>query len=488
MKTILRVQMLCVVVLLLMAKVVAQPLQLSDAVNIALQNNERLKQYEERYKQKGFQNLEAWGNFLPTVSLQGSYNHMNKNLVIDLNPIRTALVQLQASDQVQLANLSSLLTTGSQLNPAQQAAVFTAASTALDAKLPPFEEKFKDRTYTNASVIAVQPLFVGGKLLAAKYYASSELNASEIEYEAIHDEVIQQTIISYLAVVLLQDVVRIRTAVLDATERHRKQAYRLMEEGLIAHHQALRADVAVAEAERQLLDEQNRYALALISLRHTLGLPDYEPLEIRDSLLFMAVPDSLDYFVSQADAEHPILRSLQEKKKAARAGYYSELSEFLPHAAVFGKYELYPQYLSLLEPRWIVGIQVSMNIFSGMKKYARTERAVHQEREVEYLEADAHRKVNLFIHKRYADIQNAINRYEKLQRTLVLARENLRLMTNRFATGMASSLDVIDAQLIVEKNEVESKESLYQYYTALTDLYTAIGNPQKMITLWTKEK
>lgn len=465
-----------------------QQVSLSDAVQMALQNNERIKQYEERRDVKKYQNIEAWGNFLPTINLQGSYNHLNKDLSIDLNPIRSALIQLQASDQVQIANLSSVITSGAPLSAAQQAAVFNTAVRTFDAKLPPFEEKFKNQTYRSASLVAVQPLFVGGKLLAAKQYASAELNASEIEYEATKNEVIQQVITSYLAVVLLNDVVRTRTAVLEAMVQHKKQATRLYEEGLIAYHQVLRADVAVAEAERQLLDDQNKLELALLALKYTLGLPENAPLIVNDSLGYRTIPEDLLSALRGGEERNPFIRTIKEKKKAANAGYYNELSEFLPHVAAFGKYEVYPEYLSLLEPRWVVGVQVSMNLFSGLRKYARVERALHQEREVEYIEADARQKVRLLIQKKYTDLQNSHTRYEKLQRNLALARENLRLMTSRFATGMASSLDVIDAQLIVEKNEVESKESLYQYYCALTELYTVLGNPQEMVTLWMKEK
>ncbi len=464
-----------------------QRLTIDEAVNIALVNNERIKQYEERRAQKQYQNLEAWGNFLPTVTMQGSYNYLNKDLSIDLNPIRNAIIQLQASDQLQFANITSLLTTGVPLTAAQQGAVVNNAISLLDAKVPPFKEKFKDQTYRSASVIGVQPLFIGGKLIAAKRYASAELNASEIEYDAIRNEVIQQTISSYLGVVLLKDVVRTRNKVLIAMNSHKRKAYRLLEEGVLAYNQVLRADVAVAEAERQLFDDQNKINLALLSLKHTLGLPEEDPFDVTDSLIYIPLPDSLEYFLLNADKLHPTLRILQEKKKAANAGFYKELSEFLPHIVAFGKYELYPQYLSLLEPRWIVGLQLNMNFFSGIKKYARLEHAIHLEREVEYIKADVRKKINLLINKKYSEAQNARCRYEKLQKNLALANENLRFVTKRFETGMASSLDVIDAQLIVEKNEIESKESLYQYFLALIDLYTLINEPEKVITLLAKE-
>ena len=46
----------------------AQRLTLSNAVDIALKNNERIHQYEERLKQKKYEDYETWGNF-PLLSL-----------------------------------------------------------------------------------------------------------------------------------------------------------------------------------------------------------------------------------------------------------------------------------------------------------------------------------------------------------------------------------------------------------------------------------
>ena len=70
----------------------AQRLTLSDAVDIALKNNERIHQYEERLKQKKYEDYETWGNFLPSLTFNGSYNHMNAPLEMDLSPVREAII------------------------------------------------------------------------------------------------------------------------------------------------------------------------------------------------------------------------------------------------------------------------------------------------------------------------------------------------------------------------------------------------------------
>ncbi len=455
---------------------IAQRVTLSDAVNIALKNNERIHQYEERLKQKNFENYEAWGNFLPSLTFNGSYNYMNAPLEMDLSPVREAIIGT---------------TLGGMQILGASAATLTYANTAFRKGLPAdeFIIQLKKQEFKKGYFLGIQPLFLGGKLLAAKKYASSELQSSEIELKKTQNEVVLETITDYLSVVLLNDVIRTRENVLAGMQKHQSDAKRLLDAGLIAVHQELRAEVAVAEAERNLFDDQNKHTLALIALKNTLGLPELEPVEVTESLTFVNIPDSLNMFLVQAQHSNPILQILAQKKEAAAQKFNAERAEFLPQIAAFGKYDVFPQDLMVgLEPHWVVGINVSINLFNGFKKYSRLESAVHLEREVEFIEADASRKIDLLVNKNYTDMTNSCNRFFKLKSNLSLAHENLRLMSNRFQTGLGTSLDVIDAQLILEKDEIESKMSLFDYYKSMTALYTGVGNPQKMLEIWNSKE
>jgi outer membrane protein TolC len=450
----------------------AQRIDLSEAVDIAVKNNEKIHQYEERLKQKDYDNKEAWGNFLPSVTFTGSYNHMNDPLGMDLTPVRDAIIG---------ATKIGMAYTGAS------AAQIGAALTTLEANMPAeeFVVQLKKQNFREGYFLGIQPIFLGGKLLAAKSYASSERRSAEIELKKVKDEVTQEAITNYLAVVLLNDVVKTRNSVLTGMQKHQSDAKRLLDAGLIAMHQELRAEVAAAEAERNLFDDQNKRTLALIALKNTLGLSELEPLEVTDSLTFIDVADSLNIFVTQAKQSNPVLQILEQKRNAASQKFNAERAEFLPQIAAFGKYEVFPQDLMVgIEPHWVVGIQVSVNLFSGFKKYSRLQSASHLEDEVEYLQADVQRKIDLLVNKNYSDMTNSRNRYFKLKTNIALSTENLRLMDKRFQTGLSTSLDVIDAELICEKDQVESKNSLFDYYRSMTELYASTGSPEKVVEIW----
>lgn len=461
-----------------------QSLTLDQAIEMAIQNNEKVQQYREKLNQAKYADREAWGNFLPSVKLQASYNRLNDPLIIDLNPIRRAMITLQANNQVEFANVYSLLQGNGALTPEQRAILYSQYAAGLDAIIPPFTATLKNKEYNMATVVGAQPLFMGGKLIAAKKAASAEKHSSESELTKIKNEIARETINNYLAVVLLNQVVRTREDVLACMQKHQADAKRLFEEGLIARYDLLRAEVAVAEADRNLFDDRNRLALAKVALCHSIGLADDSLIELSDSLKYFPVEGMLEFYKQQAKQNQPILKMISFKKRVADQKVAAERSEFLPQLVGFGKYEFNDKDLSALEPKWVVGVQLNFSIFNGFKDYNRLRSAMALRDEVKYIEIGAQRQIDLWLNKSYRDMRNAETRYAKLEASVNLADESVRLNEKRFSSGLGTSLEVIDANLSLEKNKIERITSLYDYYRSLADLLTAAGRPQDLLVIW----
>ncbi len=463
-------------------------LTLSDAVSIALEKNDKIKQYQEKLAEKEIEDKSAIGNFLPSINFDLGYTHLNDNMVIDLSPIHDVIISAQSSNQAELTNIYNILAGGGALSNVQKNAVKNQAAAYLNGAIPPFTEVFKKQDFKSGTFTAVQPIFLGGKLLAAKKYASAEKIAASFEFDKTKNEVVSEVVDDYMMVLLLDEVVKTRQDVLAGMQKHKADAKRLFDEGLIANYHLLRAEVAVAEAERNLSNDQNNLVLAKLALTHAMGLNDGAEIELNDSLVFKNQTDSLGACRQLANDNQPILKLLEQKKIASEQNYNVARSSFLPQVGAFGKYDIYPQYLSSIEPRWAVGVQMKLNIFNGFKDYLKLQSAIHLEDEVKYLQADTKRKIDLWINRAYLDVNNAKTRYQKLTATSALANENLRQNEKRFETGLGTSLEVIDAQLSLEKVQIEKYTSLYQYYVSLTDLYQASGNPQEILKVWSNQE
>ncbi len=462
--------------------VFAQKTTMEQAVTTALERNQKIKQFNERIEQKKFQEMESWGNFLPQINFVGSYNHLNKKIDIDLEPIRQAMIQLQTGNQVTFATLQN-----PALTAQQKAAIAAQARAGLEAALPPFVEGVKEQDYKMGTFIGIQPLFLGGKLWAAKNAAADEKIAAEIELKKTKDEIIQETVNNYLSVVLVSDIIKTRKDVLAGIVRHRERAEKLLREGLIANYHLLRAKVAEAEAERNLNDDKNKLSVAYLALKNSMGITD-EEIIVDDSLVYKSAADSLENYIAKAMNGNAVLKLIAIKRDAVEQKYVADRSNFLPQLAAFGKYEVFPQYLSLLEPRWAVGINLNFNLFNGFKDYTKLQATIHMEDELKFMEADVKSKIGLLVNKTYKDILNARDKYNKLETSISLADENLRLNEKRFETGLGTSLEVIDARLSYEKIQVDRKVALFEYYKSINELLQATGEPENILSIWNKKE
>ncbi|KUO60232.1 hypothetical protein APF79_01050 [bacterium BRH_c32] len=459
-------------------------LSLKDAIEISQKNSDKIKQFEMRLRQKEDENLAAWGNFLPSIDLEWKYTHLNDPLSIDLDPIRQVIIQMQSSNQAEFTNIYGLLSGRPALTVDQKNLVASAASAHLNDLLPPFSETLKKQDFKTAAFIGIQPLFVGGKLIAAKKYAASEEEYSRLELTKIKNEVTNETIKYYLQTILMLEVVKTRIDLLNGIRLHRDDAKKLFDEGLIANYHLLRAEVAVSEAERNLTKDRNSFNTLMVALKINLGINSEEEINLSDSLVYSEIKDSLKQLIDNAIANNPLLKMISQKRIAAEQKYNSARSEFLPKVAAFARYDLYPEYLSALEPRWAVGVSAQINIFHGFKDYLNLQSADKLEDEVRYLETDAIKKVTLQMTNYYNNLMTASSDYKKLNSTLNLADENLRQNDKRFNSGLGTSLEVIDAQLSLQKVKLDRLSSLYTYFSTMSEIYTSNNNIDELIRIW----
>ena len=201
---------------------------------------------------------------------------------------------------------------------------------------------------------------------------------------------------------------------------------------------------------------------------------------------YSELTDSITQFLTKAEISQPIIKMIEQKKISAEQNYNVARSEFLPQIAAFGKYELYPEYLSALEPRWAVGVHAKINLFNGFKDYLKLQSASAIEDEVAFIEKGTVKNINLWINKSYMEVRNNAAEYKKLISSLKLAEENFRQNSKRFNSGLGTSLEVIDARLALEKIEIDMDIALYNYYSAIVELENVSGKSIDLLNIWNK--
>lgn len=480
-------QKIALVIMFLPYFVLAQGITLNEAIQHSIANNERILQYAERVKQRQNQENEAWGNFLPSVNFDATYNHFDNPLEMDLSPIRDVIITLQAKNQVELTNIGNVLAGKGALTDAQRAAVLQQSQAGLNKAIPAFSAELKRQDNKYLTFSLVQPLFMGGKLLAAKNAASAELQSSTIELEKVKNDVTREVIESYINTVLMQEVLATRRTVLANVSLHKQRAEKLFAQGLIPRYQVVRAEAAVAEAERNCIDDSVKLDLVKLQLATLTGLDASKLQNLRDSLLYRpVVMDSLG-LVGNAIANNPYIGILEQKQEAAHAGFVAARSGMLPSVAAFGKYECLPEYLSALEPRWVVGVKLQYNLFNGFKDYSKMENYSHLENELNFMKTDIRKNLTLLMQKNIMAVQSSAAKYQKLNSNLELAEENLRVATKRAEAGTGIILEIVDANSFYEKTRIDRSAALAEYYKAYAATLHTINKINDFAQIWNQD-
>jgi outer membrane protein TolC len=473
---------LCLLIIPLQAR---SQITLRDAVSRALDGNQGLRSASLTAEARHDAAASAFGRLLPQIDAELLYTHMDRDLVLDLDPIRSAMIGLQTGTKVDLANLSSIVTNGRPLTAQERAAVAASAGSALDAALPHFQETVKERTFPQGIISLRQPLFTGGKILAGIRGARDAADAADARTREQRNTVIADVSNRYIDALLAASAVRVRTEVLAAVRAHRHQAERLQEEGVIPKHDRLRADVALADAERNLFEAEQTADMAATALRSAIGMEASASVQLADSLQYRAPAIDLGEALRAAHDGNPTLlamraaaRALEEKSSAAKADWF-------PTIFGYGMLNLFDHYMvDGLEPKWAVGVGAQFTVFDGMRR----SRAVAETRadaaSMEAATAEADRKIALAVRGTHLALRLASERYTRLDASVALAEEQCRLTSRRYETGLGTSLETLDALAHLEGLRLQRLSALRDMYAAELALCQTQGDAARFLACW----
>jgi len=202
---------------------------------------------------------------------------------------------------------------------------------------------------------------------------------------------------------------------------------------------------------------------------------------------FSAPPNkelSLSDMQQGAAERHPLLKSLEAQNEVVKQALHVRNADFVPEIGAFGKYELNQSALSSLEPNWVVGVKGTITLFRGGGDYYAREAVLANQREVQAMKAEAESALNAQVERQYMAFQQAKLRFSNQGRQVELAEENHRMSNARFAQGQATSLEVVDAWLALEKAQLERLSSAGDAWLAMLEAQWACGRSTEFIDLW----
>ena len=422
------------------------PLSFESALTKARTANERVLAAQSGVERAGAEVGVAKGRRWPEVNLGARHTFIDQPIVIDLDPIRQAMLALHPS--------------------------------VPPAALPPFQSRVQDDRFSNVTVNATLPLFAGGRIEAGVRASRAGLDSAIQQRRGVEGEVSADLARRYFGLRLATENRLTRQGIRDSIRLHVDRASSLERNGQIARAERLRAEVALAEANRELDQAARDEQLARLALSNILASD--EPVSATTPLFRVADLPPLESFSSRAAQTNPGLGRLTAEHQRAREGVVAARGESYPSLGLFAMREIYTKDLTLLQPTWAVGIALNIPIFQGGQRVQRVNAARSQERQVGYLLQRARRDVTLLIEQRYRQVEEARGQLASLQTTQALAEESLRAQQLAFGAGLATSLDVTDAEQALARVRLGILKAMYEGDVALAGLLEATGQSERL--------
>jgi len=454
----------------------AQPLQMKDAVQVALVNNLSIKQKQELLLRSEALNSASTGAFLPKVGVTGGYTWFNKNPMVNMEMIKPSLDDM-------FGKYGSVMAKELGLSDKSQEEIYNIIVDGL-GELPTYDFDINFNQFPNANIYAIQPLFTGGKISSVKNITKIENEVATIWLKSTKNLIIEKTISNYLKVLLEKKLLATRKTTLAVMQKHAVHTNKMIETGILSKYHSIQAQVAVSRAEALYEQGQNNLEIALIRLKDIMGCSKDSVFTLSDSLYYRKINISVDTLMTIADTVQPELQLANKHKEISDNLYDTEVANLLPQVYAYANYSFFNDKMPIIMPPFTVGVQLNYTFFSGGSHYKMTKAAKHLSQEAILSKQKAKNELYIILVTTNAIVKNSESLYLKLGATEDLAKENFRITNKRFKEGLSRSIEVLDSQALLEDTQVERYTALYAYYEGLAKLYLAAGQPEKLLTIF----
>ena len=136
---------------------------------------------------------------------------------------------------------------------------------------------------------------------------------------------------------------------------------------------------------------------------------------------------------------------------------------------------IYDYQLSSMSPEYMVGVQVSLNLFDGLQNYHQYRASKQAEESTKLMVVRAEKDIRTLVEQQYLTMQNAREDYMASLKSRAFSEEYLRARQKAFNQGMATSLDVVDAELALSNSKMSAITAAYKFDMALLSMLATSG-------------
>jgi outer membrane protein TolC len=315
------------------------------------------------------------------------------------------------------------------------------------------------------------------------YRASAQtLRATELAAQDARDLVVLAVTGAYLSIVSAAARIDSARAQVTTAQAAYQQAVDRHDAGVAARIDVTRSQVELQTQQQRLTSQETDFAKQKILLERVIGLPPGQDFTLTEALPFAPLAGlTLEQARLRADATRADLKAAQAQVQAADLVRKAAVAERYPSVELEGDYGVIGTSPQNSHGTFSVTGTLRFPIWQGGRVRGDLEQAdaALRQRHAEY--EDLRGRVDAEVREAFLDLTAAATQVNVAQSNRELAQETLTQARDRFAAGVADTIEVIQAQESVAAAEQDYIGSLYAHNLAKASLARAMGQAEQGI-------
>ncbi len=370
---------------------------------------------------------------------------------------------------------------------------FMANYTRLSDNVPPFQVttpfspvpiKISDPILDNYNLrlSLQQPLFTGFKLLSSKKSAEYNFTAAELDYSKEMNETAMNIHTAFWNLYRANEFRNLLENSLQQIENHLKDTKNFLDNGLVTQNDYLKLQVQYSNTKLQLIEAENNLEVARAVFNKALGLTLEAKTEIEaDEIQVQDTEYEFKELLKEARENRQEIQSLTFRLKAAEENIASARSGWFPNIYLTGNY-YYSNPNNRFQPpknqwndTWDIGFTLNWDIWDWGLTSSRTTQAEELSVQTQASLEKLTDNIEVEVYQNYLNLVKSKEKVEVSKLSLEQATENYRITSEKYKEQLATSTDLIDAEVSQLQAETNLITSQIEFNLAKVRLEKSVG-------------
>ncbi|HEX3044744.1 MAG TPA: TolC family protein [Bacillota bacterium] len=337
-----------------------------------------------------------------------------------------------------------------------------------------------DQQYIGA-VSANEVLYSGGKIQMGVKLAELKLASAREDERKAKQQLIFNVKDAYYRLWAAEKMFIMTQSSYQNMEDHYQQVDKLFRAGSASKFDLLRTQTQCESFKPQLIQAQSSLTLVRLSLASIIGMDPTQLFTVAVDPDQLKLPERVQLveadLLNLAYQNRPEIRQIAQAAEMAKCSSELAAAGFKPTVNLSTKYSAMGTDFNLSQwtPQWTLTLSVSGNIYDGSATPARMANAKDNVELTALREQGLRDSIRFDIEQTCQNLQQSLDTIQANQSLIDLSKETLKLTQNRFDSGIATIMDIADAQLALDKTQGAYYQGIASYLSALAKLDLVTG-------------